>query len=70
MQDCRWGILRSQDADFIVPDNASGRVVLPVTPRICLDAGEGYRFANACTVRRINERSRQTSERYYFGRSL
>ena len=70
MQGVHWGILKSLHVDFIVPDNASNSVFLPVTPSICLDSTKGYRFANEHKVRVINERSRRTSARYYFGRSL
>ncbi len=70
MRNCSWGILVSRSAGFIVPDNASNRFILPVTPSICLDNGEGYRLADKHTVTKMNEISKKTSEKYYFGRSL
>ena len=70
MRKCSWGILASRTADFIVPDNASNRFILPVTPSICLDNREGYRLADKHTVAKMNEISKKTSEKYYFGRSL
>lgn len=70
MRGCNWGILKSRGAEFIVPDNASDRIFLPVTPSICLDNGEGYRMASERNVGLMNKLSKSTSERFYFGRSL
>lgn len=70
MSECRWGILTSRHSDFIVPDNASRSAFLPVTPNICLDATPGYRYASEHMVRLVNQRSKQTSDKYYFGRLL
>lgn len=65
-----WGVLTCKHAEFIVPDHVETKPMLPVTPHICFVNQEGYRFANEWTVARMNESSRETSEAYYFGRSL
>ena len=31
---CSWGILKSREAEFVVPDTAAHRIILPVTPNI------------------------------------
>ena len=67
---CSWGILKSLGAEFVVPDNAAHRIVLPVTPNICLINGEGYRLASEHEVAEMNDLAKRDSEKYYFARSL
>ena len=70
MRGCTWGILNSRGAEFVVPDNASDRIMLPVTPSKCLVNGEGYRFASERKVAAMNDLAKRTSEKHYFARSL
>ena len=67
MRHVRWGILKSRDGEFVVPDN-SRRLVLPVTPQICLTDQEGYRIATQHQLSAMNLQSIQESKVYYFAR--
>ena len=64
----RWAVLKSASAEFVVPD-ASDERVLPVTPQVCLVAGEGYRIAQESRVAAMNAEAIRGSERYFFSRS-
>ena len=64
----RWGILKSRCGEFIVPDNSSRRLMLPVTPQICLTNIEGYRIATKFQLSEINAQAIQESKEYYFAR--
>ena len=70
MRNVRWGILRSTRYEFIVPDNSLSRLMLPVTPQICLIAREGYGIADKYTLIEINTKSIKDSNTYYFARDL
>ena len=70
MKHIHWGILKSRDGHFVVPDNSANRFILPVTPEICLTNGEGYRIATKCGLSEMNEQSIQESKEYYFARNL
>ena len=70
MRGCSWGILNSRGTEFVVPDNASDRFILPVTPSKCLVNSEGYRFASERVVTAMNDLAERASEKHYFARSL
>ena len=70
MKYVHWGILKSRDGHFVVPDNSANRFILPVTPEICLTNGEGYRIATKYGLSEMNEQSKQESKEYYFARNL
>lgn len=70
MRGCNWAILNCRRATFVVPDNASDKAILPLTPNICLINGQGYQFAREHEVLAINAWAMQTSDKYYFSRSL
>lgn len=70
MRGCRWAILNCRGATFVVPDNASDRAILPVTPNICLVNGQGYQVASERKVLEINAWAMRTSSKYYFSKSL
>ena len=65
-----WAILNSRGTEFIVPDNASDRCMVPVTPNICLVSGKGYQFVTESKVATMNDLTKSASERYYFARRL
>ena len=69
MKNLEWGILKSRAGQFIVPDS-DRRLILPVTPEICLANTEGYRPVTKSELSRINEQSIQGSTQYYFARDL
>ena len=70
MKNVEWGILKSRAGQFIVPDNSARRLILPVTPEICLANTEGYRLVTKSELSGINEQSIQGSTQYYFARDL
>lgn len=70
MRGCHWAILNCRGATFVVPDNASDRAILPVTPNMCLVNGQGYQFASERKVLEINAWAMRTSSKYYFSKSL
>ena len=70
MRGCSWGILNSREAEFIVPDNPAHRIMLPVTPNVCLINEESYQFASEHKVAEMNDLTMESSEKYYFARSL
>lgn len=70
MTSVHWGILKSRLCEFVVPDNSSSRIFLPVTPEICLANTQGYHTVVAAEVSRINAESMRSSSEYYFARDL
>ena len=64
----RWAILASRDLEFLVPDVPVG-LSLPVTPRLCLVPGRGYRMARRPDVERLNVVAVRCSRRYFFASS-
>ena len=64
----RWAVLKSVRREFIVPD-VSDKLILPVTPQVCLVAREGYRIADDSRVAAMNTEAIRRSEKYYFARS-
>ncbi|MDE0392253.1 MAG: DUF4238 domain-containing protein [Rhodospirillales bacterium] len=67
---CSWGIVRSRVGEFIVPDNSSGKIILPISPTLCFTNREGYGVVSDSALKEMNERSKQESEVFYFGRNL
>ena len=57
---CSWGILKSREAEFVVPDNAANRIILPVTPNICLINREGYQIAGEDEVAEMNDLAKES----------
>ncbi len=70
LRDCSWGILKSRVGEFIVPNNSASRLILPISPTLCLTNREGYGIVSESALHEMNERSRQESEVFYFGREL
>jgi len=66
----KWGIVRAQYGEFIVPDNSDGFTMVPVTPKICLIAGAADIEVSPLDVAQINFMGVQTAHEYYFARDL
>lgn len=66
----RWGILKSNDAEFLVPDNVAHVSLVPVSPNICLTMDEEDCHVNPLQVGRVNRLLVEFAERYYFARNL
>ena len=66
-----WGIVESECGEFIVPDNSSIGLFLPVTPTKFFFVGQDdRRVVNKPELRHMNTMFRLGSEHYYFGRKL
>jgi hypothetical protein len=66
----RWGILRSSEAEFLVPDNFSSYSVLPLSPAIALVEGHADGEIDFRQVADINGMAVHGSRRYYFARDM
>lgn len=66
----RWGILKTTDAEFLVPDNFSAYSVLPLSPTIALVEGHVDQQIGFHQVADINGRAVHGSRRYYFARDI
>jgi hypothetical protein len=66
----RWGIQRSTDAEFLVPDNFSAYSVLPLSPTIALMEGHDDQQLGFKQVADINGQAVHGSRRYYFARDI
>lgn len=65
-----WGILRSDEAEFLVPDNVVEVALVPVSPTICLSLASEDRRVNPLEVAQINRLFAEFSHQYYFARDL
>jgi hypothetical protein len=65
----RWGIIRAQSGEFIVPD-VPCHCILPLTPRLALvkDTEDGVIAEQ--NLAQVNTALRSTSETYYFARDF
>lgn len=66
----RWGILKSCDAEFLVPDNVAHVSFVPVSPSICLSMGDVDRFVNPLQVGQVNRLLVEFADKFYFARDL
>lgn len=66
----RWGILRSYEAEFLVPDNFSAYSVLPLSPTVALVEGHADQQIGFRQVADINGQALHGSHRYYFARDI
>lgn len=70
MQGAHWGLVRSDHAEFVVPDNALAIQAVPVAPRICLCRNLPDILIGAQGVGRMNRALVQSVAAYYFARDL
>lgn len=69
MEGLNWGIARSKEAEFIVPD-VSLDGILPISPTSLLICGESDVTASYDDVSELNRRMRAGSREWYFGKCL
>lgn len=67
--DCSWGIARSEDGEFIVPDSPFSMMV-PVTPAIMLLGENPDGIVAEESLRHLNRLSIAKSRRFHFARDL
>ena len=65
-----WGIVRSSNGEFLVPDNFCEYSVVPLTPTICLVEGVKDQTIGYEQVASINREAIKNSHQYIFGRDL
>jgi hypothetical protein len=70
LADTRWGILKTQSGEFIVPDRFAGLNVVPLTPTCCLLSPSQNREISSHELVRINRKAVSVCREYYFGRDL
>lgn len=64
-----WRVLRSHEAEFIVPDQTIA-VVVPVHPRLYLFTGEADKVASTEDVEQLNRLLVSSSKEYIFARDF
>lgn len=70
MKDAQWGILRTSESQFIVPDNFSIATILPLSPTICFFSQSDDDVISNKEVAIINKLAIVSSNEYYFGHDL
>jgi hypothetical protein len=70
MQGVRWGLLTASEGEFIVPDVALTRWVMPVSPKHYLLANMPDRIASYGLVAEFNSMLVESAQKYYFARDL
>jgi hypothetical protein len=66
----RWGILKAERGEFIVPDNFSNARILPISPTICLFADSKNAIIPYGEVTNINQLAIASSTEYFFARKF
>ena len=70
MHDARWGILRSNSADFLVPDRSTTSRIIPLSPNLCLFSQSKNEDIDDAEVAEINAHSVADSKEYFFAQDL
>lgn len=70
MDNARWGILRTSKDQFIVPDNFSNAIILPLSPVICFYSQSDDNVIDRNAVSDINKLAIESSREYYFANDL
>jgi hypothetical protein len=68
-KDLNWGIVQSENDEFLVPDIPSYGVI-PVLPTLCLYPNTQNAFVSDTTVAHLNGRALRGSDRYVFANDL
>jgi hypothetical protein len=69
-RDIRWGIVRSIEGEFIVPDTFDDLMAVPITPNLILLADQEDCWLNRDEVAVINRCAIQRAENYFFARDF
>lgn len=65
-----WGVVRAGSGEFIAPDCFQNTLVIPVSPVICLMAGQPDSTLSLAEVATTNRAAISNSTHYYFARDL
>ena len=68
-RETRWGIIRAQSGEFVVPD-VPARLMIPLTPSLCLISGGVTGTIRESNVAEINRIVRAASQEYFFARDF
>lgn len=66
----RWGIARSAEGEFVVPDTFDDLMAIPITPHLILLADQEDCWMNRDEVALINRCAIQRAESFFFARDL
>lgn len=66
----KWGMLRAEDGELIVPDNCLSHKMVPLTPTMCFLAGHMAGHMSRSEVAALNILSKKLSRAYYFARDF
>ena len=66
----RWGIVRAETGEFLVPDSPGNMLTLPLTPELALYFEHDNCVIPEAEVTRANLCVRALTKRYYFARDL
>lgn len=70
LRGARWGIVRSDSAQFLVPDGPGELCVVPVTPSLCLCMNAPDLVVSAPQAAEINRQLGDRASHYYFAQDL
>lgn len=70
MSDAHWGILRSLNGEFVVPDQSSNMRMLPLAPNLCFFSQGENAEIDGVELAKINSVSISGAKEYYFARDL
>jgi len=66
----RWGVLTSEEGEFLVSDNSSPVCVIPINPKQCLAANCESKTIRLELVRQVNTQIMTGARRFIFARNL
>lgn len=66
----QWGVITSEQIDFLVPDTFGPFTIVPIAPRVCLLGGHQSHRADRGAALEINEEAVRQCSRYVFARSI
>jgi len=70
IMNAEWGVLRSHNLEFVVPDCPVDFLAIPITPDLCLYSKSGNVVTTDEQVSFINMHMIKSSMKYYFARDL
>ena len=70
IMDAEWGVIRSCNLEFIVPDRPLDFLAVPINPNLCLYSKSRNVIATDKQVAFINYKMIKSSKKYYFARNL
>lgn len=70
VRNVQWGVVRSAEGEFIVPDCFHDLMVVPVSPTVLIMAGQSNSWLTRDEVAVVNRCAIERSTDYYFARDL